>query len=66
MSSELAVLVRGKASHARHRARKAEVVVDVLHAAEPLLLGVGPPLGVQPLGQALVQVVPGGAEARLP
>lgn len=66
MDGEPTMLGRGMASHARRRLCQAAVVVDVLDAAEPLLLGTGPPLRVQPLGQALVQVVPGGAEACLP
>ena len=50
LGSDLTMLGGRRTLQARHRIREAKVVVDVLHVAEPLLIGEGPLLGVQPLG----------------
>ena len=61
------VLLHGGAVQEWGGAGEAAVVVDVLLLPEPLLLGRRHliPLGVLLLRQAPVDVVPGGAEARL-
>lgn len=50
LGSDLTVLGRRRTVQARHCICEAKVVVDVLHVAEPLLIGEGPLLSVQPLG----------------
>jgi hypothetical protein len=50
LGSDLTMLGGRRTVQARHCIREAKVVVDVLHVAEPLLIGEGALLGVQPLG----------------
>jgi hypothetical protein len=65
LSNKLAMLTLVRTIHTRHCISEAKIVVDVLHLPEPLLIQVGPRFNVQPLGQAMVNIVSRSTKAWL-